>query len=148
MLVSGVEKVNQFTYIHSFLDCFPIEASTEYWEESPVLYSGSLVLTNFIYSSVYMGLPQCLKGKESICNAGATRDTDLIPGLGRPPGGRHGNPSSILPWKIPRTEDPGGLQSIGSHRAGHDWSDSACTHTCSVYVSTSVSQFSFPSLSW
>ena len=29
--------------------------------------------------------------------------------------------SSILAWKIPRTEKPGGLQSTGSQRAGHDW---------------------------
>ena len=28
--------------------------------------------------------------------------------------------SSILAWEIPRTEEPGGLQSMGSHRAGHD----------------------------
>ena len=28
--------------------------------------------------------------------------------------------SSILAWKIPWTEELGGLQSIGSHRAGHD----------------------------
>ena len=28
--------------------------------------------------------------------------------------------SSILAWKIPWTEEPGGLQSMGSQRAGHD----------------------------
>ena len=28
--------------------------------------------------------------------------------------------SSILAWKIPRTEEPGRLQSMGSQRAGHD----------------------------
>ena len=28
--------------------------------------------------------------------------------------------SSILAWKIPWTEEPGGLQSLGSQRAGHD----------------------------
>ena len=28
--------------------------------------------------------------------------------------------SSILAWRIPWTEEPGGLQSIGSQRAGHD----------------------------
>ena len=28
--------------------------------------------------------------------------------------------SSILAWRIPRTEEPGGLQSLGSQRAGHD----------------------------
>ena len=29
--------------------------------------------------------------------------------------------SSILAWEIPRTEKPGGLQSTGSQRVGHDW---------------------------
>ena len=29
-------------------------------------------------------------------------------------------PSSILAWRIPWTEDPGGLQSAGSQRVGHD----------------------------
>ena len=37
--------------------------------------------------------------------------------------------SSILAWRIPRTEKPGGLQSIRSWRTTHDWSDLACTHT-------------------
>ena len=31
--------------------------------------------------------------------------------------------SGILAWKIPRTEEPDGLQSIGSQRVRHDWSD-------------------------
>ena len=29
--------------------------------------------------------------------------------------------SSTLAWKIPWTEEPGGLQSVGSLRVGHDW---------------------------
>ena len=33
--------------------------------------------------------------------------------------------SSILAWRIPGTEEPGGLLSTGSHRVGHDWSDLA-----------------------
>ena len=33
--------------------------------------------------------------------------------------------SSILAWRIPGTEEPGGLPSMGSHRVGHDWSDLA-----------------------
>ena len=32
---------------------------------------------------------------------------------------------SILTWRIPGTEEPGGLLSMGSHRVGHDWSDLA-----------------------
>ena len=31
--------------------------------------------------------------------------------------------SSTLAWKIPWTEEPGGLPSMGSHRVGYDWSD-------------------------
>ena len=33
--------------------------------------------------------------------------------------------SSVLAWRIPRTGEPGGLQSMGSHRVRHDWSDLA-----------------------
>ena len=28
--------------------------------------------------------------------------------------------SSVLAWRIPGTEEPGGLLSVGSHRVGHD----------------------------
>ena len=28
--------------------------------------------------------------------------------------------SSVLAWRIPWTEEPGGLQSMGSQRVGHD----------------------------
>ena len=33
--------------------------------------------------------------------------------------------SSVLAWRIPWMEKPGRLQSMGSHRVGHDWSDLA-----------------------
>ena len=33
--------------------------------------------------------------------------------------------SSVLAWRIPWTEEPGGLPSMGSHRVGHDRSDLA-----------------------
>ena len=36
-------------------------------------------------------------------------DSSLIPGLGRSPGGGNGNPLQYLAWKIPWTEEPGGL---------------------------------------
>ena len=49
--------------------------------------------------------------KNLACKAG---DLDLIPGSGRSPGEGNGNPSSILAWRIPWTEEPGGLQSMGS----------------------------------
>ena len=40
--------------------------------------------------------------------------------------------SSILAWRIPWTEEPGGLQSMGLQGAGHDWSDLA--HTVHIYT--------------
>ena len=33
--------------------------------------------------------------------------------------------STVLAWRIPWTEEPGGLLSMGSHRVRHDWSDLA-----------------------
>ena len=36
----------------------------------------------------------------------------------------NGNPLSILAWKIPWTEEPGRLQSMGSQRVRHDWATS------------------------
>ena len=64
-------------------------------------------------------------GKESACNTG---DPGLIPGSGRSPGEGNCYPlqamaphSSTLAWKIPWTEEPGRLQSMGLLRVGHDW---------------------------
>ena len=37
--------------------------------------------------------------------------------------------SSTLAWKIPWTEEPGGLQSVGSLRVGHDWATSLSLFT-------------------
>ena len=50
-------------------------------------------------------------------NAGDLRAVGLIPESERPPGEAH---SSVLAWRIPWTREPGGLQSIGSQRVGHD----------------------------
>ena len=99
--------------------------------------------------------------KNPPANAGDIRDMGSIPGLGRSPGGGHGNPlqyslgtslvaqtlknlpamqetwvqslgweeplekgmaahSSIVVWKIPWTEEPGGLQSMGVQKVRHD----------------------------
>ena len=41
-------------------------------------------------------------------------------GLEDPLGEDMATHSSILTWRIPRTEEPGGLQSMGSQRVGHD----------------------------
>ena len=53
-------------------------------------------------------------------NAEDVRDMGSIPGLGRPLEEGMATHSSILAWRIPWTEEPEGLQSIGSQRVGHD----------------------------
>ena len=66
-----------------------------------------------------MGLPWLLSRKESACNAGNAGDMGLIPGWGRSMEEAMAAHSSILAWEIPRTEEPGGLQSMGLQRVGH-----------------------------
>ena len=41
---------------------------------------------------LFTGFPGAASSKELACNAGDVRDTGLIPGLGRSPGGGNGNP--------------------------------------------------------
>ena len=49
--------------------------------------------------------------------SGDVRDVGSIPGSGRSPGAEGmATYSSILAWRIPGTEEPGGLQSMGSQR--------------------------------
>ena len=48
-----------------------------------VIYLGNCTL---------VGLPRWLSSQESTCSAGVIGDTGWIPGSGRSPGGKHGNP--------------------------------------------------------
>ena len=64
-----------------------------------------------------MGLPYSSDGKASACNA---EDPGSITGSGRSPEKEMATHSSILAWRIPQTEEPGGLQSMGSQTVGHD----------------------------
>ena len=53
--------------------------------------------------------------KESACSVG---DPGSIPGLGRSPGEGNGHPLHYLAWRIPRTEEPDELHSMGLQRVG------------------------------
>ena len=43
--------------------------------------------------------------------------------------------SSILAWRTPRTEKPGGLQSMGSQRVGHDCVTNTSRYFSDVFAS-------------
>ena len=57
--------------------------------------------------------------RDSACRAGDTGDVGSTLGLGRCPGGKMATHSSILAGKISWTEEPGGLQSMGSPKVGY-----------------------------
>ena len=64
-----------------------------------------------------MGFPGDSEVKVSAYNSG---DLGSIPGLEDPLEKELATHSSILAWRIPWIEEPGGLQSMGSQRVGHD----------------------------
>ena len=65
-------------------------------------------------------LPWWLSDREFVCNAGATGD--VVRSLGGEDSLEEGmaTHSSTLAWRIPWTEESGGLQSKGLYRVGHD----------------------------
>ena len=79
------------------------------------------------------GFPGGSDGKESACNVG---DPGLIPGLGRSPG--EGNGYSIqcsCPENLPWTGETAGLQFLGLHRVGQDWTTNTFAFTLSLRTS-------------
>ena len=63
-----------------------------------------------------IGFPGGSVGKESTCSAGNAGDTGLIPGSGRSLEKGMATHSNIHAWRIPWTEEPGGLQTTGLQR--------------------------------
>ena len=88
-----------------------------------------------------MGLPWWLSGKESACNAGDTGDVGSIPGLGRSPEEEMATHSSILAWRIPWTEEPGGQQSMRSQRVGYNYALDTTKHEHECVYVMLLSQF-------
>ena len=79
-----------------------------------------------------MGFPGGASGKESdACHCRRHKRWGFDPWVGKIPRRRIWQPTPVfLPGKIPWTEEPGGLPSMGSQRVGHDW---LSTHTHTVY---------------
>ena len=61
-------------------------------------------------------------------NSGDARGAGLNPESERSPGEGNGNPLPYSCLENPWTEEPGGLQSMGLQRVGHDQSDLTCRH--------------------
>ena len=90
------------------------------------------------------GLPWWLSGKESSCNAGDTGDVGSIldwEGLLEEGMATH---SSSLAWRITRTEEPGGLQSVGVTKSQTGLNTHAGTAR-PLFTAAAASSFTVPS---
>ena len=54
--------------------------------------------------------------------------------------------SSFLAWRIPWTEEPGQLQSMGSQRVRHNWSNLACMHSSTSCILGSLPMSDWPAV--
>ena len=97
--------------------CLLIEGDREMKDVSP----RETVLDEWLSS--WVGFPDGTSGGEPACSA---RDVGSVPGLGRPLEEGRATHSSILAWRIPWTEEPRGLQSMGSES---DATEHTHTHT-------------------
>ena len=79
-----------------------------------------------------MGFPGCSVIKNVPAN---TEDTGSIPRSGRCPGGGNGNPLQYSCLENPWTEEPGGLQFMGSQKVWHYW---VTEHACPVLHSRTL----------
>ena len=87
------------------------------WHDTFEIHSFQLLPFSFL-SSTSLGFPGGLADKEQPASAGDARDSGLIPGLGRCPGEKSGNPLQYS--CLENYMDRGGLQSMGSQRFGHN----------------------------
>ena len=71
----------------------------------------------YLFEKYSYGFPGGSDGEESASNAG---DLGSIPGSEDPLEKGMATYSSILAWRLPWTEEPGGLQSMGLQGIGHD----------------------------
>ena len=91
-----------------------------------------ILLESFASLACTLGLLRWSSGKESTCQCRRHKrlgtQSGSVSGVGRSPGEEMATHSSILTWRIPWTEEPGGLQSIGPQKS---WTQlNTDTHTC------------------
>ena len=71
-------------------------------------------METIVYLLVAWGFPSGASDKEPACQYRRCKRCRFDPWVRRSPGGGNGNPFPYLAWRIPWTEEPGGLRSIGS----------------------------------
>ena len=113
----------------SFLQCLNIyfKVLLIFLEIPKIAFNSQHFFYFFIMFFDLWDFPGGSKDKESSCNAG---DQGWSLGQKDPLKKGMAKHSSILAWRIPRTAEPGRLQSMGSQRALHDWITNIFTWIC------------------
>ena len=109
--------MNSVHYLRTFLNIFfQVSAHSGHWVNVTYWRNTFVSVHYFIW-----GFQGGAVVKNPLANAGDSRDTGSVPGLGRSLEKEVAIHSSILAWIIPWTKEPAGLQSTGSQRIGHNW---------------------------
>ena len=85
------------------------------------MHISNSILQILIILEIYWQASQVAQWVQNLPAMQETRVRSL--GLENPLGKSMAAHSSIFGWRIPWTEEPGGLQSMGSQRVGQDWND-------------------------
>ena len=129
------ERLSDFTFtfhFHALEKAMATHSSVLAWR---ILARGAWQATVHGITRVRHGLvtkpsPGSTSGKEPACQCRRRKRCGYDPSVGKIPLSRKRQPTpvSILAWRVPWTEEPGGLRSIGSQRIGHNTSNLAYTY--------------------
>ena len=105
-------------YCLSFLICWGCRIGSDH----RIVFKINRINFYFALIKCNMGFPGGASGKEPACWCRRHNRRGFDPGVGKIPWRRAWQPTSeFLPGESPWTEEPGGLQSMGSQRVEHDW---------------------------
>ena len=117
MVFSNVTKDRKGQFKEEVCNC-PINRKQDFQSHTDFINSNEIYLQPI--TSCGRGFPGGTMIENPPANTEDAGEMDWIPRLGRSPENGMTAHSRILAWKSPGTEEPGGLQSVGSQRVGHD----------------------------
>ena len=93
--LSPCHRISSLSCIKNYF----LKGKVYYWENYKFFLGNKHNWSNWIAITIFQDFPDGFAGKEFACNAGDAGVVGSIPGLGRCPGGRNGNPLQYS-WEI------------------------------------------------
>ena len=121
---------NSYLINSHFFSCLYFLAKSLSWqkkqEDAPPIYMHMCISS--------LGIPDAASDKEPACQCRKHNRHGFSPWVGKILWRRAWQPTLTFLWRISWTEEPGGLQSVGSQRVRHDWSDLTCLRESFHYM--------------